>query len=68
MGRGVGGNEKWEQNRELEMKLLIGLRFKAGFFPFVIFPFPVLVLCSTFPVLVTSFRTLYLSSIGFFVL
>ena len=26
MGRGEGGNEKWEQSRDLEMKLLIGLR------------------------------------------
>ena len=37
---GEGGNEKWEQSRELEMKLLIGLRFKAGFLPICHFPIP----------------------------
>ena len=37
---GEGGNEKWEQSRELEMKLLIGLRFKAGFVPICHFPIP----------------------------
>ena len=26
-GNGKRENEKWEQNRELEMKILIGLRF-----------------------------------------
>ena len=36
----VGGNKKWEQSRELEMKLLIGLRFKAGFLPICHFPIP----------------------------
>ena len=34
-------NEIWEQNRELEMKLLIGLGFKLCYFPFFIFPFTV---------------------------
>ena len=33
------GNEKWKQNRELEMKLLIRLGFNLGFLP--IFHFPV---------------------------
>ena len=58
--RGTGsGNEhreqenvEWEQNRDLEMKLLIGLGFELGFVP--IFHFPVLVPRSPFPVLVTS--------------
>ena len=36
---GKSDNEIWEQNRELEMKLLIGLGFKLGYFPFFIFPF-----------------------------
>ena len=95
---GEGGNEKWEQSRELEMKLLIGLRFKAGFVPICHFPisrarpllhvrplpacrrllFPLfpcatkekgdVCTLATFPVLITSFWTLYFSSIGFFVL
>ena len=34
-------NEIWEQNRELEMKLLIGLGFKLCYFPFFILPFTV---------------------------
>ena len=38
---GKSDNEIWEQNRELEMKLLIGLGFKLGYFPFFIFPFAV---------------------------
>lgn len=47
-------NEKSEQNRELEMKLLIGQGFKVGFvFRFFIFPFPLLVPHCPFPVLVT---------------
>ena len=40
-------NEKWEQTRKLEMKLLIGLGFRLGFVPpfffifyFFIFAFP----------------------------
>ena len=33
-------SEKWEQNRELEMKLLVGLKFKLGFVPIFHFPFP----------------------------
>ena len=40
-------NEKWEQARKLEMKLLIGLGFRLGFVPpfffifyFFIFAFP----------------------------
>ena len=41
---GKSENEIWEQNRELEMKLLIGLGFKLGYFPFFIsrslFPVP----------------------------
>ena len=32
-------NEKWDQNKELKMKLLIGLRFMFGFVP--IFHLPV---------------------------
>ena len=41
-------NETWEQSRELEMKLLIGLGFKVGFVPIFSFsrfscPFSVLV-------------------------
>ena len=43
-------NEKWEQTRKLEMKLLIGLGFRLGFVPpfffFFFFSF------SLFPVLV----------------
>ena len=35
-------NEKWEQSRELEMKLLIGLGFRLGFVAINIFPFPAL--------------------------
>ena len=38
---GAGENEKWEQNKELEKKLLIGLIVKFCYF--FIFPFPVLV-------------------------
>ena len=38
---GKSDNEIWEQNRELEMKLLIGLGFKLGYFPFFIFSFAV---------------------------
>ena len=38
---GKSENEIWEQNRELEMKLLIGLGFKLGYFPFFIFSFAV---------------------------
>ena len=37
-------NEKWERNRELDMKLLIGLRFKLDFV--LIFHFPVPRACS----------------------
>ena len=47
-------------NRELEMKLLIalGIKLPLGFLPifFFIFPIPVLVARSPFPVLVTSGR------------
>ena len=46
--RGTGsGNEhreqenvEWEQNRDLEMKLLIGLGFELGFVPIFHFPVP----------------------------
>ena len=43
-------NEKWEQTRKLEMKLLIGLGFRLGFVPpfFLCFIFSF----SLFPVLV----------------
>ena len=30
-------NKKWKQSSELEMKLLIGLRFKLGFVPIFLF-------------------------------
>ena len=47
-------NEKWEQTRKLEMKVLIGLGFRLGFVPpfflFFIFSF------SLFPVLVPVLR------------
>ena len=33
-------NEKWEQNRHLEMKLMTGLGFKLGFVPIFHFPVP----------------------------
>ena len=54
--RGTGsGNEhreqenvEWEQNRHLEMKLLIGLGFELGFVP--IFHFPVSRIGSLLPV------------------
>ena len=45
-------NVEWEQNRESEMKLLIGLGFELGFVP--IFHFPVPRIGSPLPVLVTS--------------
>ena len=54
--RGLGNehgereNEKWEPSIELEMKLLIGLGFELGFFPFFIFLFPILVTSSLRPV------------------
>ena len=54
--RGLGNehgereNEKWEPSIELEMKLLIGLGFELGFFPFFIFLFPILVTSSLGPV------------------
>ena len=38
---GNGKIKKWEQNRELEMKLLIGLGIKLGFVPILHFPGPV---------------------------
>ena len=38
---GKSENEIWEQNRELEMKLLIGLGVNLDYFPFFIFPFTV---------------------------
>ena len=46
-------NEKWEQTRKLEMKLLIGLGFRLGFFfifYFFIFAFPRACPRSPFPV------------------
>ena len=39
MSHGERKREKWEQDRELKMKLLIGLGFKFGFVS--IFHFPV---------------------------
>ena len=44
--------ENWEQSKELEMKLLIGLGFKSDFVPIFHFlvprsPFPVLVTCDS---------------------
>ena len=63
---GKSENEIWEQNRELEMKLLIGLGVNLDYFPFFIFPFtvprsPFLVPRSSF--LVPSFSSiLFLSS------
>ena len=50
-------SEKWEQKRELEMKLLVGLKFKLGFVP--IFHFPVPRVCS--PLLFLRFSNLHLS-------
>ena len=50
-------SEKWEQKRELEMKLLVGLKFKLGFVP--IFHFPVPRACS--PLLVLRFSNIHLS-------
>ena len=41
-------NEKWEQNKDLEMKWMIGLGFKLGFVP--IFHFPVARARSSLPV------------------
>ena len=63
---GKSENEIWEQNRELEMKLLIGLGVNLDYFPFFIFPLtvprsPFLVPRSSF--LVPSFSSiLFLSS------
>ena len=55
---GNGKIKKWEQNRELPMKLLIGLGFKIIFSPFFITSFHELVLgprcpVAPFPVLIT---------------
>ena len=50
-------SEKWEQNSELEMKLLVGLKFKFGFLP--IFHFPVPRACS--PLLFLRFSNIHLS-------
>ena len=36
-----GKNEKWKQNREWLVKLVIGLTSKLGFFPILHFPFSV---------------------------
>ena len=59
--RGERENEKWEQYRELEMKLLIGLGFKVGFvFLFFIFPFSMLVPRCRFPVLATPVFCLHI--------
>ena len=33
-------NNKWKQNRECVMKLLIGIRFNLGFVPISYFPVP----------------------------
>ena len=44
------GKWKWEQSREWEIKLLIGLWSKLGFVPIFHFPFPVLVSRSSFSV------------------
>ena len=38
--QGEQENEKWEQNKELEMKLLIGLGFKWSFVSIFHFPVP----------------------------
>ena len=48
--RGNGKIKKWEQNRELPMKLLIGLGFKISFSPFFITSFHELVLGPRCPV------------------
>ena len=47
---GKGKIKKWEQNRELPMKLLIGLGFKISFSPFFITSFHELVLGPRCPV------------------
>ena len=47
---GNGKIKKWEQNRELPMKLLIGLGFKISFSPFFITSFHELVLGPRCPV------------------
>ena len=38
--QGERENEKWEQNKELEIKLLIGLGFKRGLVSILHFPIP----------------------------
>ena len=48
------GEMKNGNKRDLEIKLLIRLGFKLGFFPVFIFPFAVFVSHSPFSVLVTS--------------
>ena len=68
--RGTGKNEKWEQNRKLEMKSLIGLsRVQVRFCSHFLFPrspFPVLVSRFLFPVSVTpqhpSYNSLFFLS------
>ena len=40
MSTGNGKLKNGNNNRELEIKLLIGLGFKLGFVPFSIVPFP----------------------------
>ena len=55
--RGEWESKKWEQSGELELKLLIGLGFKLGFFPnfhFSVPRSPLPVPRSSFLVLVTS--------------
>ena len=51
-------NEKWEQTRKLEMKLLIGLGFRLGFVPpffyFLFFHFPFSPCLSPLPVFAIS--------------
>ena len=55
---GEGENEKWEQTRQLEMKLLIGLGFRLVFVPlffiFLFFHFPFSPCLSPFPVFAIS--------------
>ena len=55
--RGTGGKE---QSRELEMKLLIGLRSKVGFVPIFHFPFP----CARSPLHVPRFSNILLNTIS----
>ena len=62
--RGQWESKKWEQSGELELKLLIGLGFKLGFFPnfhFSVPRSPFSAPCSPLPVPRSSFLVLVTS-------